>query len=774
MSVDISQFQQVFFEEAEDNLATMEGLLVGMDIALPADDDLNAIFRAAHSIKGGAGMFGLADISGFTHVLETLLDRIRKHELTLGTAHVDAFLEAGDLIRAMIAGHRGETGADAVAVESCRARLAEMAAVAGGPAAVPPPVAAPAAAPQPATAEASATDVARPAGVVTGWMLELGPMPADLFERVRADLEVHGLVEVQSAPDKRVSSGTWTLELTGMASEDLLRGELEFVLPPEAIRLEPIRAVPSGAPLEPAPEGGASAASTADQGFGFFDDEGGSGETSAVQAAAPAADEGFGFFDDEPAAPSAATVSGAQALAATAAPVPTTVPATDEGFGFFDDEPPLAPPKSAAASPAPPPPPPSPPPPPAGPRPAAGGAAAAGAGGDNSSIRVSVGKVDQLINLVGELVINQAMLSETASKVDPVLYEQLTNGLAQLERNTRNLQESVMSMRMMPVSSVFSRFPRVVRDISQRLSKDIELRLVGEATEIDRGVIEKIADPLTHLVRNSLDHGIETPEVRTAAGKPARGTLTLRASHQGANIVIEVIDDGGGLRRDRILAKARERGFSVSEGMPDAEVWQLIFEPGFSTADQVTDVSGRGVGMDVVRRNIAELGGRIDIDSTAGQGTRITIRLPLTLAILDGLSVALGDETYIIPLAYIVESLQPQSADISTVGGQNHVVQVRQEYLPVLPLADVLGGQPRAGRYEEGIFVILESDATKIALFVDELVGENQVVIKSLESNYAKVVGISGATILGDGRVALILDVAALVRRCSHAQRSAA
>ncbi|NCA23876.1 MAG: chemotaxis protein CheA, partial [Betaproteobacteria bacterium] len=404
--------------------------------------------------------------------------------------------------------------------------------------------------------------------------------------------------------------------------------------------------------------------------------------------------------------------------------------------------------------------------------PASGAAAAANP--DASSIRVSVGKVDHLINLVGELVINQAMLSETASKVDPMLYEQLTNGIAQLERNTRNLQESVMSMRMMPVGSVFSRFPRVVRDISQRLGKDIELRFIGESTEIDRGVIEKIADPLTHLVRNSLDHGIEMPDARIAAGKAARGTLTLRASHQGANIVVEVMDDGGGLKRDRILAKARERGFTVSDSMSDNEVWQLIFEPGFSTAEQVTDVSGRGVGMDVVRRNITELGGRIDIDSAAGQGTHITIRLPLTLAILDGLSVALGDEIYIIPLAYIVESLQPAGSDISTVGGDRQLVQVRKEYLPVLPLADVLGGEPRAQSFEEGIFVILESDGTKVALFVDELVGENQVVIKSLESNYAKVTGISGATILGDGRVALILDVSALVRRCSQVSRSAA
>lgn len=696
MSLDLSQFQQTFFEEAAENLASMEALLVGIDIAVPADDDLNAIFRAAHSIKGGAAMFGLTDISGFTHVLETLLDRIRKHEIALNTLHVDAFLEAGDLIRAMIARHQGGGDADTAAVASCQDRLAEMAGGTTEAAASPPELPEP---PAPVSV-ASATS--------SGWRLELGPMSRALFDSVRSELASRGRLTVQAEPDLEAASGTWVLELRVDAPDEAaerldaecLTAELQFILPPEAIRIEPI-------------------------------------------AVAAADDDGFGFFDDEP---------------ATAAAVPA--PADDGSFGFFDDEP------AGVVAAVPPPPPPPPPPRSAG--------TPAGAAPDASSIRVSVGKVDQLINLVGELVINQAMLSETASQVDPILYERLTNGLAQLERNTRNLQESVMSMRMMPVSSVFSRFPRVVRDISQRLGKDIELRFVGENTEIDRGVIEKIADPLTHLVRNSLDHGIETPDVRLAVGKPARGTLTLRASHQGANIVIEVIDDGGGLPRDKILAKAHERGFNVSDSMPDADVWQLIFEPGFSTAEQVTDVSGRGVGMDVVRRNIAELGGRIEIQSTLGKGTSIIIRLPLTLAILDGLSVAVGDETYIIPLAYIVESLQPQAAAISTVGRDHHVVEVRSEYLPVLPLHSVLGGGPRANRFEEGIFVILESDTDKIALFVDELVGESQVVIKSLESNYAKVSGISGATILGDGRVALILDVAALVRRCSHANRSAA
>ncbi len=738
MSLDLSQFQQTFFEEAAENLASMESLLLGIDIAVPADDDLNAIFRAAHSIKGGAGMFGLNDISGFTHVLETLLDRIRKHEIALNSLHIDAFLEAGDLIRAMIGQHRGEGAADAAAIGACQARLADMAGVAAKPASVTPPES-PAAVSPPAAVPLSAASAA-----VTGWRLELGPMPPALFDRVRADLAARGTLTVRAEPDDRATEGIWVLDLathaagaSAPADGELLAAELQFILPPSAIRIEAILAA-SNAAAGPVDEAG----------FGFFDDEPASGEAAAA-APAPAEDGSFGFFDDEP-----------TPMASAPAVVSPSALASDAGFGFFDDEP------AAVAAVPPPPPPPPPPPRPAGPAPA--GAP------DASSIRVSVGKVDQLINLVGELVINQAMLSETASRVDPVLYEQLTNGLAQLERNTRNLQESVMSMRMMPVSSVFSRFPRVVRDISQRLGKDIELRFVGESTEIDRGVIEKMADPLTHLVRNSLDHGIETPDVRMAAGKPARGTLTLRASHQGANIVIEVIDDGGGLRREKILAKARERGLSAGDSMPDADVWQLIFEPGFSTAEQVTDVSGRGVGMDVVRRNITELGGRIEIQSTPGQGTSIVIRLPLTLAILDGLSVALGEETYIIPLAYIIESLQPQTSAISTVGGDNHVVEVRSEYLPVLPLHHVIGGRPRASRFEDGIFVILESDAGKIALFVDELVGESQVVIKSLESNYAKVSGISGATILGDGRVALILDVAALVRRCSYVHRSAA
>ncbi len=401
---------------------------------------------------------------------------------------------------------------------------------------------------------------------------------------------------------------------------------------------------------------------------------------------------------------------------------------------------------------------------PAATRPAAG----------DTTIRVGVDKVDQLINLVGELVITQAMLAQSAAQIDPVEFERLHNGLIQLERNTRDLQESVMSIRMMPMSVVFSRFPRVVRDISQKLGKQVELKLSGENTELDKGLIERITDPLTHLVRNSLDHGIELPEVRAAKGKQPVGTITLSAYHQSGNVVIEVGDDGAGLPRDKILAKARERGLGVHDQMTDQEVFALIFEAGFSTADRITEVSGRGVGMDVVKKNITALGGRVDIDSLAGIGTRMTVRLPLTLAILDGMSVAVGRETYIIPLGYVIESLQAEPGMIKSVAGVERLLQVRDEYLPIIALHEVFRVPGALAALEDGIMIILEADGTKAALFVDAMVGQHQVVIKSLETNYRKVSGVSGATIMGDGRVALILDVAMLVDMARRALPAAA
>jgi two-component system chemotaxis sensor kinase CheA len=399
-------------------------------------------------------------------------------------------------------------------------------------------------------------------------------------------------------------------------------------------------------------------------------------------------------------------------------------------------------------------------------------ATAAGASLESSTLRVSVEKVDQLINLVGELVITQAMLTQQTKQFDPVQHQTLLAGVADLERNTRHLQESVMSIRMIPMSFVFNRFPRMIRDLAAKLGKDLELKMAGEATELDKGLIEKIIDPLTHLVRNSADHGVESPARRIAAGKPATGTITLAASHQGGSILIEVKDDGAGLNRDKILKKARERGLAARDDMSDHEVWALIWEPGFSTADTLSDVSGRGVGMDVVRRNIAALGGTAELDSAEGYGTRVSIRLPLTLAIMDGMSIGVGDETYILPLASVVESFQVEEGMIQTIGSTGRVVKVREEYLPVVALDEVFC-VPRLRVEDDGervseIMVIVEAEGRRVAALVDELLGQQQVVVKNLEANYRRVPDVSGATILGDGRVALIIDVGGLVKRARH------
>jgi two-component system chemotaxis sensor kinase CheA len=396
--------------------------------------------------------------------------------------------------------------------------------------------------------------------------------------------------------------------------------------------------------------------------------------------------------------------------------------------------------------------------------PAAGAQKRAERGGDAASIRVSTEKIDSLINLVGELVITHAMLAQFAQKLDPVANERLFIGLQQLDQNARHLQDAVMSTRMLPIEAVFSRFPRMVRDLAGRLNKQVRLETIGESTELDKSVIEKITDPLTHLVRNSLDHGIEMPDARVAAGKDPTGTITLRAAHQGSQIVIEVIDDGRGLNREKILAKAKAQGIPISDSAPDADVWQLIFAPGFSTAEQVTDVSGRGVGMDVVKRNIQVLGGQVELSSEAGRGARVTIRMPLTLAIVDGMSVAVGNEVFIVPLSSVIESLQPHPEQIRTVVGKGRVVQLRDEYLPLLALYQFFHIATEVQEPHQGIIVVLEAEGRKVALLVDALVGQQQVVIKNLESNYRRVAGVSGATILGDGRVALILDAVEMVR----------
>ncbi len=391
---------------------------------------------------------------------------------------------------------------------------------------------------------------------------------------------------------------------------------------------------------------------------------------------------------------------------------------------------------------------------------------AGGAKGGGGSIRVDTAKIDSLINMVGELVITQSMLGMLGEDFNMSRVEKLIEGLGQLERHTRELQESVMQIRMLPISFTFSRFPRLVHDLSTKMGKRIELEMIGEETEVDKTVIEKIGDPLVHLVRNSLDHGIEMPEDRIAAGKPETGKIRLIASHKGGNIVIEIRDDGRGLNRDKILEKALEKGvISDASNLSDKQIYELIFEPGFSTADQISDVSGRGVGMDVVRRNINELGGGIEIESNPGQGSAIIIRLPLTLAILDGQSIVVGDETYIVPLVSIIESIQVKSDMVNMVAGKGETFKLRDQYLPVIRMHEVFGIEnPKTTNISEGLLVVVEGDGSKCGLFVDELLGQHQVVIKSLETNYKKVEGASGATILGDGSVALILDIPDLMR----------
>ncbi|HEY1130125.1 MAG TPA: chemotaxis protein CheW, partial [Roseateles sp.] len=457
-------------------------------------------------------------------------------------------------------------------------------------------------------------------------------------------------------------------------------------------------------------------------GFGFHE-----GAPGAPPAEPPSTDPGYGFFDNAPGVPAGASAPATEEAKPTAAIVP-----------------------ARAATPA------------------RTDAKPAGGGLDQTTLRVSIEKVDQLINLVGELVITQAMLAQNSRELDPALYQQLTSGLADLERNTRDLQESVMSIRMIPMSTVFNRFPRMLRDLAAKLGKKVELVTQGEATELDKSLVEKITDPLTHLVRNSCDHGIEMPEDRLARGKPEQGTITLVASHQGGSIVIEVRDDGRGLNREKLIKKAREKGIDAPDTMTDAECWNLIFAPGFSTADVVTDVSGRGVGMDVVKKNITSLGGTVEIDSAEGYGMKVSVRLPLTLAIMDGMSVGVGDECYILPLSSVVESFQVQADTIKTVAGSGRVVEVRDEYMPVIELEKVFDVPRFDFEHVSSIMVVVEAEGGRVALLVDELLGQQQVVVKNLEANYRKVSDVSGATIMGDGRVALILDVGSLVRRSRH------
>ncbi|AHI79717.1 chemotaxis protein CheA [Burkholderia thailandensis] len=738
MTLDITQFYQTFFDEADELLAQMEQLLLNLDVASPDPEDLAAIFRAAHSIKGGAATFGFTALTETTHILESLLDRARNHELTLTKEMVDAFLETKDVLSDQLADYRASAEPDTAAAAAICAKLERLKASASGVQAAP---AAPVAAAPAAPAAPTMGVFGVPEHVVEQAVEAAHPAPGAPVAAAGGGDGPHLKITLTGVGDKdqellteelgnlgqivgrAKTSDALTLWLETDVSSDDIVAVCCFVIDESQIAIG--RGTAPGA-------GGAQAAVPA--------------ATPAAQQPSEAPHEAAAVdAAPEPAAapPAAAPVAPVAVPSAPAAPAPAAQAAASAAAQHHDDR---------------------------KPRPAAAASA------EGSSIRVGVEKVDQLINLVGELVITQAMLAETTSAFDPALHDRLYNGMAQLERNARDLQEAVMSIRMMPMDYVFSRFPRLVRDLAGKLGKQVELVTFGQATELDKSLIERIIDPLTHLVRNSLDHGIETVEARRAAGKDAVGQLVLSAAHHGGNIVIEVSDDGAGLNRDKILAKAAKQGMQISENISDDEVWNLIFAPGFSTAEVVTDVSGRGVGMDVVKRNIQSMGGHVEISSQAGRGTTTRIVLPLTLAILDGMSVKVGSEIFILPLNFVMESLQPAADDIYTIGNGERVVRVRGEYLPLVALHEVFSVDDARTDPTQGIVTIMQTEGRRFAMLIDELVGQQQVVVKNLETNYRKVYGISAATILGDGSVALIVDVAALNRetRTTHVAHTSA
>lgn len=666
--MDVTEFYDTFFEEAEELLNDMEAQLLDLDPEQPDPEQMNAIFRAAHSIKGGAGTFGFSALQHTTHIFENLLDFARRGELALRRAHVDLFLETKDLLHNQLEAYRqgGEPDPDAqehICAELQRLTVDEIGAHAeiGGAT---------------APSDKSTAAVESGASAMQHYRVQLHEV-GDKDRELLIE-ELNHLGKVVSHSDK---GGHYEVMLASSEGVDDIEAVMCFIIEPEQLQVVPA-------------------------------------------AAAPAAS-----------APAASTV--------------VKPPVAEDG----DAKAPAHAARGAKSAPK------------------AGGKARGHT--ESSSIRVSVNKVDHIINLVGELIITQSMLNQVAGEMGAAASGNLQTGVNLLQRNARDLQEAVMSVRMVPMDYVFSRFPRLVRDLAGKLDKSIELVTEGRSTELDKSLTERIIDPLTHLVRNSLDHGIEHPADREANGKPRTGVLTLSAEHQGGNIVIEVRDDGAGLDRDRILGKARERGLPVSDTMTDAEVWQLIFAPGFSTAAQVSDVSGRGVGMDVVKRNIEAMGGHVEVLSETGTGTTTRIVLPLTLAILDGMSVRVGRETYILPVSTVIESLQPRTEDLFPMAGDDLLLKVREDYLPLVAVHEVMDVADAEIDPMRSIAVIVQSRGRRCALLVDDLLGQQQVVVKNLESNYRKVPGISAATIMGDGSVALILDVGGL-HRLSQLRKEAA
>ncbi|NOR69527.1 MAG: chemotaxis protein CheA [Methylomarinum sp.] len=696
----MAQFHQVFFEESFEGLDIMESGLLNLDMGDVDDEEINTIFRAAHSIKGGSGTFGFTSVSDFTHVMETLLDEMRDGRRQVTQPAVDVLLGSVDCLREMLTAIQDEQDIDTNRIaEHKKALDLELNGVAS----------------EEVVAEEAVIDELASEDFsvdrVDGWqiafsphkhLLKTGNDPVRMFRELSALGELTTTVDFQGVPDLYELDPeecylSWDLELKGDIPEPEVDDIFDWVEDDCDLAVRLLSDIAANAKQN----------SISDQ-----QQIEGAPEQAKTPASSPQA------------------VSSQSVASSTTGGIPASVSATAEPAVS----------KKEAAKPA----------------------AAKG----SSSIRVDTGKIDTLINMVGELVITQSMLSLVGEHFELNKLDQLKNGLSQLERHTRELQESVMNIRMLPISFVFSRFPRLVHDLSTKLDKKIELVLVGENTEVDKTVVELLSDPLVHLVRNSLDHGIEMPADRIAAGKPETGTITLEAYHRGGNIVIEVRDDGKGLNKDMLRAKAIEKGLIDEDVvLSDKQIYELIFMAGFSTAEQLTDISGRGVGMDVVRRNIQSLGGNIEITSELGQGSTIAIHLPLTLAILDGQSIAVGEERFIIPLGAIIESINISKDMINRVAGKGETFRLRDEYLPIVRMHEIFDVKTaKTTELTEGLVVVVDGQGMRCGLFIDDLLGQQQVVIKSLEANYRKVEGVSGATILGDGSVALILDIPGLVR----------
>ncbi len=696
MSIDVSQFLDTFYEESFEGLDIMESELLELDVGAADQDSINTIFRAAHSIKGGSGTFGLNAVASFTHVLETLLDEMRDGKRNVTQPAVDLMLTSVDVLREML--NALKTGQDIDAEHAAEVQQQLERLLKGGEE------------PDNDVSGVDHTSLSDHPEVMvgSGWHIRFKPLshlfktgndPVRLFEEL-SDL---GTIQVK-VNDSGLPS------FADIDPEDcFLSWEIEYIGDADEAQIRDVFAwVDDDCELELTIIGGEQKATTV--------------ETVAVApVAAPA---------------SKTTAPAAPAPVAKAAAVAAAQP---------KEAPPIAPPKTEEKS--------------------AVARKAAPPSTESGSIRVGIDKVDALINMVGELVITQSMLNQLGEDFTMDKVQRLQEGLAELEHHTRELQENVMRIRMLPISFAFNRFPRLVHDLSQKMGKNVELKLSGENTELDKTVMEKIGDPLVHLVRNALDHGIEKPEVRASLGKPAVATLHLNAYHQGGNIVIEISDDGAGLNTEKIKNKAIEKGLiNAGDELSAEKVNELIFYPGFSTADQISDVSGRGVGMDVVKKNIKDLSGAIEVLSIPGKGSRFTIRLPLTLAILDGQLVRLGDQTYIVPLVSIIESLQIRKENVKSIASDSELYRLRDEYVPILRLHKVFNTKCDNKELINGLLVVVEGDGQLAGIFVDDLLGQQQVVIKSLESNFKRVDGLSGATILGDGTVALILDIPGLVK----------